>query len=156
LHSQKKSPAWLFAVVGTDDVIIARSWAGQQYVGRKSSAALLAHTQDMSGSFYSTTREGARVYNVYVKSPMTGWRIVVAVPVSFLRAPYYHSMIVVALALASAVLISLILASLSDDITTGETGPRLTWRQMLNTGRLALLNKFSLRAKRQADGRQVP
>jgi hypothetical protein len=153
LSSQKRSPAWLFAVVGTDDVIIARSWAGEQYVGRKSSTALLAHTQDMSGSFYST-REGARVYNVYVKSPVTGWRIVVAVPVSFLRAPYYHSMIVVALALASAVLISLILASLSDDITTAETGPRLTWRQMFSTGRLALLNKFSLRAKRQADGRQ--
>jgi hypothetical protein len=142
--------------VGTDDVIIARSWSGEKYVGRKSSAALLAHTQDMSGSFYSTTREGARVYNVYVKSPVTGWRIVVAVPVSFLRAPYYHSMIVVALALASAVLISLILASLTDDTAPGEPSPRPPWRQMFKTGRLAFLNKLSLRAKRQADSEQLP
>jgi len=111
LRSRTESPSWLMGVTGNDDRIIARNWEEKRYVGQKSSAKFSLHTQNKSGVFYSTTRDGIPTYNVYRRSTLAGWRVAVGVPMAIFQAPYYHAIIMFGLAFTAALTASILLSA---------------------------------------------
>jgi two-component sensor histidine kinase len=87
INSQLKSRQWLIAVVGTDNVIISRTWQPERFVGKKATEGYIENTKGSTGTFYNTTLEDVQVFNSYVRSDLTGWTFVAAIPVAELQAP---------------------------------------------------------------------
>ena len=114
LRSHLENSGWLMGVTGTDDRIIARSWDHERFVGQSASQAFMDNTKDRAGVFTSTSLDGVPVFNVYLRSPLTGWRIAAGIPTSMLEAPLYRSLTVLALmagiGLATSVLLALLYA----------------------------------------------
>jgi len=91
INSQLKSKQWLIGVVGKDHVIISRTWQPERFVGQKATEAYIENTKGDAGTFYNTTLEGVQVFNTYVRSDLTGWTFVAAIPVTELQAPLKRS-----------------------------------------------------------------
>jgi hypothetical protein len=71
---------WLIGVTGTDNKIIGRTWDEDRYVGKQASDAFIKNTQGDSGVFIATTLDGVDVFDVYVRSNVTGWKIAAGLP----------------------------------------------------------------------------
>jgi two-component sensor histidine kinase len=112
LHSRLENSGWLMGVTGTDGRIIARNWDHERFVGQSASQAFMDNTKGRAGVFTSTSLDGVPVFNVYLRSPLTGWRIAAGIPTSMLEAPLYRSLTVLALmagiGLATSVLLALL------------------------------------------------
>jgi two-component sensor histidine kinase len=91
INSQLKSKQWLIGVVGKDNVIISRTWQPERFVGQKATEGYIQNAKGDAGTFYNTTLEGVQVFNTYVRSDLTGWTFVAAVPVAELQAPLRRS-----------------------------------------------------------------
>lgn len=91
INSQLKSKQWLIGVVGKDNVIISRTWQPERFVGQKATAGYIENAKGTAGTFYNTTLEGVQVFNTYVRSELTGWTFVAAIPVAELQAPLKRS-----------------------------------------------------------------
>jgi two-component sensor histidine kinase len=91
INSQLASKQWLIGVVGKDNVIIARTWQPERFVGQKATEGYIQNAKGEAGTFYNTTLEGVQVFNTYVRSDLTGWTFVAAIPVAELQAPLKRS-----------------------------------------------------------------
>lgn len=91
INSQLKSKQWLIGVVGKDNVIISRTWQPERFVGQKATEGYIQNAKSDAGTFYNTTLEGVSVFNTYVRSDLTGWTFVAAIPVAELQAPLKRS-----------------------------------------------------------------
>jgi two-component sensor histidine kinase len=77
---------WIAGVVGVDGRLIARSVEQDRYIGTINRRYLDAATDD-EGTWSGITREGIAVTGAYVRSPLSGWIVSVAVPEAVLHAP---------------------------------------------------------------------
>jgi len=91
INSQLKAKEWLIAVVGKDNIIISRSWQPERFVGQRATQGYIENAQGESGTFYNTTLENLQVFNTYVRSDLSGWTFVAAIPVAELQAPLKRS-----------------------------------------------------------------
>ena len=91
INSQLKAKEWLIGVVGKDNIIISRSWQPERFVGQRATQGYIENAKGEAGTFYNTTLEGVQVFNTYVRSDLTGWTFVAAVPVAELQAPLKRS-----------------------------------------------------------------
>jgi signal transduction histidine kinase len=73
---------WIVGVSDANGITIARNWNAERFVGTQVRPELreaLRHQQ--SGQLRHSTREGIEVYDVFVRSALTGWTVAIGVPV---------------------------------------------------------------------------
>lgn len=103
---------WLVIVADANFRVIARTRDHAGFVGRTASAAFIEQITNSEGVFESTTLDGARVIDGYVRSPLTGWTVVTAAPVSEITQSVRHAAIAVFAAGALGLICSLLFAIL--------------------------------------------
>jgi PAS domain S-box-containing protein len=82
---------WIAGVIGRDGHLIARSVDLGRYIGTVNGQFVALATAS-EGDWTGTTREGVAIAGVYVRSPLSGWVVSVAVPETILRAPARQAM----------------------------------------------------------------
>ena len=105
-------PDWLVIVLDQNNRVIARTRDHDNFVGRSASAPFVARLIGSEGTLLSTTLDGVPVVNGYVKSPLSGWTVIVAAPQRAINQPLRTSLMAVAAIGAFGVLGSIILALL--------------------------------------------
>lgn len=110
LSSQIRSSEWLIGLVDNNDRIIGRNWEPEKYIGQKASEAFIQNTRGESGIFIATSLEGIQVYDVYIRSPLTGWRIGAGILLPLFQAPARHSFYAMVAMVAAGLLCSLAFA----------------------------------------------
>jgi len=81
LKRQGFSPDWTVSVLDSQGVIVARSRAAEQFVGKSATAALLAQLKQRSeGSYATRTSEGIEVIACFSRSGAYGWAVAVGIP----------------------------------------------------------------------------
>jgi signal transduction histidine kinase/CheY-like chemotaxis protein len=97
--SRESHGEWTRAIVDGEGVIVARSRAPEQFVGRKATADFLERTAQSTHGFYSaTTIDSAKVYGAFTRSAVSGWTAAVAVPATAVEAASWGSVTVTILA----------------------------------------------------------
>ncbi|MFC5549418.1 ATP-binding protein [Massilia aerilata] len=75
--------SWIVGVSGARGITIARSRNAARFVGTPVRPELRAASQaSLSGVLRHPTREGVEVYDVFVRSELTGWTVAIGVPVA--------------------------------------------------------------------------
>ncbi len=128
---------WISGVIGRDGRLIARNLDQDRYIGTDNPAFLQIATQPQ-GVWTGLSREGIAIAGVYVRSPLSGWIVSVAVPEATLRAPAK---------LAMLWLVGLVIASLVVSTALG-------WR--LSRRIAAPIRDLALRARELGEGRMQP
>ena len=98
LLSESKIPApWVATIIDRKGTILVRSQDIDQGLGQPVSPALATESQrSEEGSLRSVTRDGVAVYQAYSRSRLSGWTVVLAVPVAVVEAPGRNSLLAVA------------------------------------------------------------
>lgn len=92
---------WISGLIDRDGRLIARSVDQEHYIGTENPEFLRAVTQ-AEGPWTGVSREGISVAGVYIRSPLSGWIVSVAVPETILRVPTRLAMLsLVGLVIAS-------------------------------------------------------
>ena len=73
--TEQVKTGWLFGVTDNNGRLVARTWEFDRYVGQKATPSFLERTATASGDFINVTLDGVSVYNVWQRSPLTGWRM---------------------------------------------------------------------------------
>lgn len=107
-------PDWRAGIVDRSGVIVARFRDANIYVGQPGQPPMVAAAKGeaSSGLFDVIDRDGIDVRNSFFRSPVTGWTAGVAVPASVANAPLWNTIIVLGIASACFILVSLVLAIL--------------------------------------------
>ncbi len=106
--------SWRMAVIDQHGKIIARSHRTTTFTGREANPAVLAAARGgTSGAFRHETADGVDAYDYFVRSPSSGWTIVVSAPVAEVDAAVWSSMWVALCGLVLAIGAALGLAILS-------------------------------------------
>jgi two-component sensor histidine kinase/PAS domain-containing protein len=125
---------WISGLVGRDGRLIARNVDQARYIGTDNPAFLKMVTQS-EGVWTGLSREGIAIAGVYIRSPLSGWIVSVAVPETILRVPAK---------LAMLSLVGLVIASLAVSTFLG-------WR--LSRRIAAPIRDLALRARELGEGR---
>ncbi|HJW23688.1 MAG TPA: ATP-binding protein [Rhodocyclaceae bacterium] len=113
LEAQHLPPGWLVSIVDGAGTIAARNRSAEQYVGEKAPPDVLrGFTAAPEGSIQSVTKEGIEALVVFSRSPVTGWRVVAAIPSQSLQAPFLRNLAFLGTGLAALFLVGLALARL--------------------------------------------
>jgi PAS domain S-box-containing protein len=80
-------PDWTVAIVDRNDRVVARSRGHERLVGSEATADLRERTRESGGTWIGTTLEGTPVLGAYARSPVSGWRVAVGVPMQVIEAP---------------------------------------------------------------------
>lgn len=104
-----RSP-WLIGVTGTDNKIIGRTWDEDRYVGKAASEAFIKNTQGDEGVFLARTLDGVDVFDVYIRSKLTGWKIAAGLPLAMYQAPLRHTLYVLGALVAFGIVSSIALS----------------------------------------------
>lgn len=83
---------WIAGVIGRDGRLIARSVDEDRYLGTMNPPFLAAATGS-EGTWSGIAREGTQIAGVYIRSPVSGWIVSVAVPEAVLHAPAQSAML---------------------------------------------------------------
>jgi signal transduction histidine kinase len=76
-------PDWIIGVSDANGISIARNKNADQFVGKRVRPELFdASRSQHSGIVRHPTREGVEVYDIFVRSELTGWTVAIGVPVS--------------------------------------------------------------------------
>jgi hypothetical protein len=87
--------SWTAGVVDHTGVIVARSQRPEAFVGVVAQQPLadLARGVQRTGAFSGISRDGISMVNSVMRSQLTGWTTVVAVPTAIVNAPLWESML---------------------------------------------------------------
>jgi PAS domain S-box-containing protein len=77
---------WIAGLLGRDGRLIARSADADRFLGTINRRFVDAATEP-EGSWSGTDREGEAIAGAYIRSPLSGWLVSVAVPETILGAP---------------------------------------------------------------------
>jgi signal transduction histidine kinase/ActR/RegA family two-component response regulator len=103
--------SWIVGVFDTDHTTIARSHRVAELVGRPGSEALRKAAADASeGQVRHTSREGIDIYDVFTRSPRSGWLIAIGVPAEALDAVAERAVGTAALGTLAALMAAAIIA----------------------------------------------
>ena len=81
-HKNTLRAGWIIGVFDTDGISIARNVNAARLVGRKVNPVLYAASRQKAGMLRHTTRDGIDVYDVFVRSELTGWTVAIGLPVA--------------------------------------------------------------------------
>jgi len=103
---------WLVIVVDGNHRVIARTRDHANFVGRSASDGFIQQLTGNGGIVSSTTLDGSHVLDGYYKSPLTGWTVITAAPVSSVNQSVHQAALAVGAAGALGLICSLLLAVL--------------------------------------------
>lgn len=93
LSRQHLPPGWFSAIFDKTGTIVARSRAGDIYVGKKGAPALLRQLGRASeGSLYGVSQDGVAMFTSFSRSELSGWSVVIGIPVVDLTADLQTSL----------------------------------------------------------------
>lgn len=104
IQTKSIGPAWVVGVTDKNYRLIARSRDQERFVGQRATDDFIANTQGVEGGFLGKTLDGVPVLNAYVRSSLSGWRIVAGVPLATLEAPLRRSYLLLASMAAAGLL----------------------------------------------------
>ncbi|MBB3222260.1 sensor histidine kinase [Pseudoduganella umbonata] len=82
LHRDALKPEWIVGLFDANGISMARNKGAAQFVGKPVRPELWeASRRQPSGMLKNTTRDGVQVYNMFVRSSLTGWTLAIGVPV---------------------------------------------------------------------------
>ena len=87
LQAQELPAQWNMAVIDNNDRVVARWPHHERFIGAQATEDFRRNAVGNEGTWVGTNLEGIRVLAAYARSELSGWRIVVGTPVSFLQAP---------------------------------------------------------------------
>jgi two-component sensor histidine kinase len=119
IQTKSIGPAWVVGVTDKNHRLIARSRDQERFVGQRATDDFIANTQGVEGGFLGKTLDGVPVLNAYVRSSLSGWRIVAGVPLATLEAPLRRSYLLLASMAAAGLLASFGLAFAYSRYLTG-------------------------------------
>jgi two-component sensor histidine kinase/PAS domain-containing protein len=125
---------WISGLIGRDGRLIARNVDQARYIGTANPAFFAVATQS-EGVWTGLSRDGIAIAGVYIRSPLSGWIVSVAVPETILRVPAQSAMLS---------LVGLVIASLAVSTFLG-------WR--LSQRIAAPIRDLALRARELGEGR---
>ncbi|GGZ00871.1 ATP-binding protein [Pseudoduganella plicata] len=106
--------SWRSSVIDADGKIIARSHRADEFAGRSANPVVeAARRSGVSGAFRHVTADGFDAYDYFVRSPLSGWTVVVSAPVDEVEATVWQSVRVTLVGLSLAIVAALALAILS-------------------------------------------
>jgi two-component sensor histidine kinase len=105
-------PDWLVSVIDANHRVVARNRDHDNYVGRSASENFVQLLAGNEGVVTSTTLDGTDVRDGYYKSPLTGWTVITAVPVSSINKSVRDAAMAVGIAGALGLICSLVFAGL--------------------------------------------
>ena len=118
LAAQNSPPSWIVSVADRDGHILARTRFLDRFADKLVGPKLLARMQSgMDGAYYGVNREGTQVLAAFAKSPVSGWSVVVGIPLTEINAPLVKSV-------ATTVAVTLLLLAL------GAAGAGLVGRRL--------------------------
>jgi two-component sensor histidine kinase len=100
-------PDWLVIVIDANRRVIARTRDHDNFVGRSASESFVQKLAGTDGIVTSTTLDGTRVVDGYFRSPLTGWTVITAAPVSTINRSLRQAAIAVGTTGAIGLLCSL-------------------------------------------------
>ena len=90
LH-QQLPPEWLGTMFDSNQVVVARTRAANQFVGRKGSPALFEQMGDKAeGRAEFVNLEGTRMFDSFSRSRTSGWTVVIGVPKTMMMAEIWN------------------------------------------------------------------
>jgi PAS domain S-box-containing protein len=113
LAEQNLPPTWTVALIDRQGLILARSKAMAQFVGKPLVPAIRAHlTPADAGTFEAAMPDGNTVFGAFVRSPFSGWGVVIGIPAAEINGPLMRSFGQIGFAAVGLLLLSLALAGL--------------------------------------------
>jgi two-component sensor histidine kinase len=110
LNGDMRRSPWLIGVTGTDNKIVGRTWDEDRFVGKMASEAFIKNTEGDSGVFLVRTLDGVDVFDVYIRSKLTGWKIAAGLPVAMYQAPLRHTLYVLGALITFGTVSSIVLS----------------------------------------------
>lgn len=130
LQSERLPSGWVAAIFDRRGIIVARTHAADQFVGKSGAPALITQiAQVPEGIVATTTLEGIKVSSVFSRSPYSGWAVAIGLPTNEVNARQWRS-----LGWAAAMTLALVICGL---VAAHITGARLT-RAIHALGSMAL------------------
>jgi PAS domain S-box-containing protein len=112
LRQQRLPAEWVISIMDSSGTIVARDRAGEAYIGRKATPALLERLQvAQEGMLDSQTHEGIAVLAAFSRSTTLGWSVAIGVPEAVLTAGLKRSLALYGFGAAALLLAGLWLAS---------------------------------------------
>jgi PAS domain S-box-containing protein len=94
LASRAVPADWTVAVVDRAGLILARSRAHEEFVGKPATRDLQDATQEgQEGAWRGTTADGQAVFGAFARSRLSGWRVAVGVPEGALAVPLRQALL---------------------------------------------------------------
>lgn len=114
LSAQRLPPDWVVSVFDSQGVIVARTHAAEQFVGRKGAPALVQRMTEVGEDVVETTTlEGIPVSAIFSRSAVSGWTVAIGIPAqtfaTALRQRFVQLLIAVAVLLAGGIALALLL-----------------------------------------------
>ncbi|MGB8313534.1 MAG: HWE histidine kinase domain-containing protein, partial [Aestuariivirga sp.] len=138
---------WVAAVVDQNGRFVARSLDNDKRVGTvaRPELALVAQGPNPSGTFENVTLEGAAVLNSFLRSSLTRWTSVVAVPKSELEAPLWRALAYTLLGGLAALALSILAARVMAARISGPVTNLSRYVAALASGRAIPPEKYRIR-----------
>ena len=114
---------WLIGLFDRQGVTIARTHRPEEFVGKPANAELVKFAQSRPlGELRHKSREGIDVFDVFMRSSLSGWTVAIGVPAAELDAPALHAVALAGMGLLVTLMVGVWLAlvngrRLADSIT---------------------------------------
>jgi two-component sensor histidine kinase len=116
-------PGWIVGIGDGRGTYVTRSARHDDYTGKPGLPEYLAKASGKAGTFTSVNLEGIQLLAGYYRSPFSNWLFAANIPQSVVEAPLRRSLALLAMAGASALVLSIVLAYLFGRVfTTATTG----------------------------------
>ena len=153
--------SWRSSIIDRNGKIITRSHRSDEFAGRSANPIVEeARRSGNSGAFRHVTADGFDAYDYFVRSPLSGWTVVVSAPVTEVEAAVWQSVRVTLVGMLLAILAALALAVLSGRRLLRFVARASVAARALGEGRAAPLRPSAIRemeelnvALREAGGR---
>ena len=111
IFAEQRLPAsWTGAIVDSHMILAGRSRNPERYVGVRSTPTLANRiAASESGMFTALNQEGATVYTVFSKSPVTGWSVAIGVPATEVDGPIRRILLQLVAAGGALIVLALLL-----------------------------------------------
>ena len=101
LAKQGLPAGWLATIVDRNDHVVARSRNPERFVGKRANDSLLRRVlaREASGLNFGVTLDGRPVAAFFSRAPKSEWTVVLAIPLTEMRAPAMHAAVLLAVVL---------------------------------------------------------